>query len=69
VPRGENIYQSIESMNEKAPEEAERRRKRKCPPDGQFFEEGGEKAWSRDGNPLVDVRLTVRRMRRVDWTC
>jgi hypothetical protein len=56
-------------MNEKAPEEAERRRKRKCPPDGQFFEEGGEKAWSRDGNPLVDVRLTVRRMRRVDWTC
>jgi hypothetical protein len=24
VPRGENVYQSIESMNEKAPEEAER---------------------------------------------
>jgi hypothetical protein len=22
----------------------------------------------RDGNPLVDGRLTVRRMRRVDWT-
>ena len=24
VPRGENVHQSIESMNEKAPEEAER---------------------------------------------
>ena len=24
---------------------------------------------SKDGNPLVDGRLTVRRMRRVDWTC
>jgi hypothetical protein len=23
---------------------------------------------SKDVNPLVDVRLTVRRMRRVDWT-
>jgi len=23
---------------------------------------------SNDGNPLVDGRLTVRRMRRVDWT-
>jgi hypothetical protein len=23
---------------------------------------------SKDGNPLVDGRLTVRRMRRVDWT-
>jgi hypothetical protein len=22
-----------------------------------------------NGNPLVDGRLTVRRMRRVDWTC
>ena len=44
-------------MNEKAPEEAERRRKRKCPPDGQFFEEGGEKAWSRVD---VDVALRLR---------
>jgi hypothetical protein len=39
----------------KAPEEAERSRKRKCPPDGQFFGEGGEKAWSRD-----DVVLRCR---------
>jgi hypothetical protein len=30
-------------------------RERKCPPDGQFFEEGGEKAWSRD-----DVALRCR---------
>jgi hypothetical protein len=30
VPRGENIYQSIESMNEKAPEEAERRSALRC---------------------------------------
>jgi hypothetical protein len=26
------------------------------------------KTWTKDGNPLVDGRLTVSRMRRVDWT-
>ena len=45
VPRAENIYQSMDSMKEKTPEEAERGSSLRM---SSPFKNGGEKSWIRE---------------------